>query len=126
MYFSHHVMLHIRVHLLKMNYLSSQLYSKEKLYFTVDTPSNPKNTNGFLYFSSSVLQDMPLHVSTMSFLLLAWDRFRFIKDPLKPRLPAFVCIVGSWLTALCLVLPYPIYIIYIDLSVSIQNDWKYI
>lgn len=66
----------------------------------------------------SFFQDIPLHASTLTFLLLAWDRFRFIRNPHKPRLPAFVCIVGIWLTALCLVLPYPIYIIYIDLSVS--------
>lgn len=48
---------------------------------------------------------------------MAWDRFRYIRHPNKARLPAFVCTIGTWLTALCLVLPYPIYIIYVDLGV---------
>ncbi|KAF6198897.1 hypothetical protein GE061_006920 [Apolygus lucorum] len=62
------------------------------------------------------LGDIPLHVSTLTLLLIAWDRYRFLKDPMKPRIPAFVCATGSWLTAICLVLPYPIYTTYIDLG----------
>ncbi|XP_073998340.1 G-protein coupled receptor 83 isoform X2 [Rhodnius prolixus] len=60
--------------------------------------------------------DIPLHVSTLTLLLIAWDRHRFLKDPMKPRIPAFVCATGSWLTAICLVLPYPVYTTYMDLG----------
>ncbi|XP_022919319.2 prolactin-releasing peptide receptor [Onthophagus taurus] len=63
-----------------------------------------------------MLQDIPLHTTTLTFLLMAWDRLRYVKHPNKPRIPAFVCTIGTWLTALCLVLPYPIYIIYVDLG----------
>ncbi|XP_072389189.1 prolactin-releasing peptide receptor [Diabrotica undecimpunctata] len=63
-----------------------------------------------------MIQDIPQHTSTLTFILLAWDRFRYIKKPLRPRLPAFVCNVGTWLTSGCLVLPYPMYIMYIDLG----------
>jgi hypothetical protein len=65
-----------------------------------------------------VLQDIPMHVSTLSFLLIAVDRYRFMLDPMKPRMPSFVCALGSWLLAVCIVLPYPIYITYLDLGVS--------
>ncbi|KAB0800692.1 hypothetical protein PPYR_06431 [Photinus pyralis] len=60
--------------------------------------------------------DIPQHASTLTFLLIAWDRLRYVRNPSKPRLPACVCVIGTWLTALCLVLPYPIYITYIDLG----------
>lgn len=60
-----------------------------------------------------------MHTTTLTFLLMAWDRLRFIRHPTKARLPAFVCIIGTWLASVCLVLPYPIYIIYIDLGVSV-------
>jgi hypothetical protein len=59
-----------------------------------------------------------MHVSTLSFLLIAVDRYRFMLDPMKPRMPSFVCALGSWLLAACIVLPYPIYITYLDLAVS--------
>ena len=65
-----------------------------------------------------VLQDIPMHVSTLSFLLIAVDRYRFMLDPMKPRMPSFVFALGSWLLAVCIVLPYPIYITYLDLGVS--------
>ncbi|XP_967232.2 orexin/Hypocretin receptor type 1 [Tribolium castaneum] len=63
-----------------------------------------------------MLQDIPMHTTTLTFLLMAWDRLRFIRHPTKARFPAFVCIIGTWLASVCLVLPYPIYIIYIDLG----------
>ncbi|XP_024081274.1 neuropeptide Y receptor type 2 [Cimex lectularius] len=70
----------------------------------------------FLCYFLPMLQDIPLHVSTLTLLLIAWDRHRFLKDPMKPRIPAFVCATGSWLTGICLVLPYPIYTTYLDLG----------
>jgi hypothetical protein len=55
----------------------------------------------------------------LSFLLIAVDRYRLILDPTKPRMPSFVCALGTWLLAVCIVLPYPIYITYLDLGVSV-------
>jgi Na+-translocating ferredoxin:NAD+ oxidoreductase RnfE subunit len=57
-----------------------------------------------------------MHTTTLTFVLMAWDRLRFIRHPTKARMPAFVCIIGTWLASVCFVLPYPIYIIYIDLG----------
>lgn len=59
-----------------------------------------------------------MHVSMLTYLLMAFDRFRFLQDPTRARIPAFVMATGSWLMALCIVLPYPIYTTYIDLAVS--------
>jgi hypothetical protein len=63
-----------------------------------------------------------MHTTTLTFVLMAWDRLRFIRHPTKARMPAFVCIIGTWLASVCFVLPYPIYIIYIDLGVSIPDN----
>ncbi|BET01936.1 Hypothetical protein NTJ_14754 [Nesidiocoris tenuis] len=76
--------------------------------------------------TNGLLHDIPLHVSTLTLLLIAWDRHRFLKDPMKPRIPAFVCATGSWLTAICLVLPYPIYTTYIDLGKVLEKRMKWI
>jgi hypothetical protein len=63
-----------------------------------------------------------MHTTTLTFVLMAWDRLRFIRHPTKARMPAFVCIIGTWLASVCFVLPYPIYIIYIDLGVSTRDS----
>ncbi|XP_030754659.1 orexin receptor type 1-like [Sitophilus oryzae] len=68
-----------------------------------------------------MLQDIPLHVTMLTYVCLAWDRRRYLRNPNKPRLPAFVCTIGTWLTSLCLVLPYPIYITHIDLGVFLKS-----
>ncbi|KAK9509667.1 hypothetical protein O3M35_006930 [Rhynocoris fuscipes] len=41
---------------------------------------------------------------------------------MKQRIPAFVCATGSWLTAVCLVLPYPVYTTYLDVGVSLSSS----
>ncbi|CAG9858925.1 unnamed protein product [Phyllotreta striolata] len=68
-----------------------------------------------------MIQDIPQHVSTLTFVIMAWDRFRFIKKPYRQRLPAFVCNFALWLTSMCLVLPYSKYIMYIDLGQVYQK-----
>lgn len=55
----------------------------------------------------------------ISHLLIAWDRMRWLGDPLKCRFPAFVCSCASWLTGMVIALPYPIYTTYLDLGVSL-------
>ncbi|XP_018328527.1 alpha-1A adrenergic receptor [Agrilus planipennis] len=68
-----------------------------------------------------MVQDIPLHSSTLTFVLMAWDRLRYVRNPGKSRMPAFVCAVGTWLTALCLVLPYPIYVTYVDIGKHVPS-----
>nr|AGX85001.2 NPYLR3 [Aedes aegypti] len=70
----------------------------------------------FLCFFLPLLQDIPLHVAVISHLLIAWDRKRWLTDPLKARLPAFVCSCASWLAGMVIALPYPIYTTYLDLG----------
>ncbi|CAG9768572.1 unnamed protein product [Ceutorhynchus assimilis] len=57
-----------------------------------------------------------MHVTMLTYVFLAWDRCRYLRNNRKPRLPAFVCAFGTWLASLCLVLPYPIYITHLDLG----------
>lgn len=51
-------------------------------------------------------------------MLIAWDRMRWLGDPMTARLPAFVCSCATWLTGMVIALPYPIYTTYLDLGVS--------
>jgi hypothetical protein len=81
-------------------------------------PKCSKHGKEVLTFVFSCAQDIPLHVTMLTFLLIAVDRYRLILDPRKPRLPSFVCAAGTWLLAICIVLPYPIYTTYLDLGVS--------
>ncbi|EDX18294.1 GD15634 [Drosophila simulans] len=61
----------------------------------------------FLCFFLPMLQDIPLHVAMISHILIAWDRMRWLNDPLKGRLPGFVCCCAPWLTGMVIALPYP-------------------
>ncbi|XP_067641436.1 uncharacterized protein [Eurosta solidaginis] len=70
----------------------------------------------FLCFFLPMLQDIPLHVAMISHILIAWDRMRWLSDPLQGRLPAFVCCCATWLTGMVIALPYPIYTIYVELG----------
>ncbi|XP_052900858.1 uncharacterized protein LOC128307161 [Anopheles moucheti] len=75
----------------------------------------------FMCFFLPLLQDIPLHVAMLSHLLIAWDRKRWLTDPLKVRLPAFVCSCASWLAGLVIALPYPIYTTYLDIGIYLSN-----
>ncbi|XP_020715247.1 gastrin/cholecystokinin type B receptor, partial [Ceratitis capitata] len=70
----------------------------------------------FLCFFLPMLQDIPLHVAIISHILIAWDRMRWLSDPLQGRLPAFVCCCATWLGGMVIALPYPIYTIYVELG----------
>ncbi|EDW33797.1 GL27033 [Drosophila persimilis] len=70
----------------------------------------------FLCFFLPMLQDIPLHVAMISHILIAWDRMRWLNDPLKGRLPGFVCCCATWLTGMVIALPYPIYTFYVELG----------
>lgn len=55
-------------------------------------------------------------------ILIAWDRMRWLGDPLKGRFPAFVCCCATWLTGMVIALPYPIYTIYVEIGVSFELE----
>uniref|UniRef100_A0A1A9VD74 Uncharacterized protein n=1 Tax=Glossina austeni TaxID=7395 RepID=A0A1A9VD74_GLOAU len=63
-----------------------------------------------------LLLDIPLHVAMITHILIAWDRKRWLNDPVKCRFPAFVCCCASWLTGMIIALPYPIYTIYLEMG----------
>ncbi|XP_037026080.1 alpha-1A adrenergic receptor [Bradysia coprophila] len=75
----------------------------------------------FMCFFLPLLQDIPLHVVLITHLLIAWDRMRWLGDPLKSRLPSFVCSCATWLTGMVISLPYPIYTTYLDLGTYIPK-----
>uniref|UniRef100_A0A336MFH3 CSON015269 protein n=1 Tax=Culicoides sonorensis TaxID=179676 RepID=A0A336MFH3_CULSO len=72
-----------------------------------------------IYTAYVDLGDIPLHVLITTHVLIAWDRMRWLSDPLKGRIPAFVCSCATWLAGMVIALPYPIYTAYVDLGVSI-------
>ena len=76
------------------------------------------------FIKFSLLQDIPLHVAMISHILIAWDRMRWLGDPLKGRLPAFVCCCATWLAGMVIALPYPIYTIYLEIGVS-KVSWQF-
>lgn len=73
----------------------------------------------FLLWFNISQQDIPLHAALLTHLLIAWDRMRWLNDPMNSRFPAFVCSCATWLTGMVIALPYPIYTTYLDLGVSI-------
>ncbi|KAJ8680518.1 hypothetical protein QAD02_016305, partial [Eretmocerus hayati] len=70
----------------------------------------------FICLSIAMLQDIPIHISIFTHLLIAYDRYRFLSYPRRPRIPAFVCVLGTWFFAPCIALPHLIYTTFIDLG----------
>ncbi|XP_071170528.1 prolactin-releasing peptide receptor-like [Mytilus edulis] len=70
----------------------------------------------FLCFFLPMIQCFPIHASMLTYLMIAIDRYRFIVTPFKTRAPTGLCIIGVWVAAVCVVLPYAVYIKFIDLG----------
>ncbi|XP_042232386.1 neuropeptide Y receptor type 1-like [Homarus americanus] len=70
----------------------------------------------FLCYFIPMLQDAPLHATMGTLVMVALDRYRLVSWPHKPRLPPFLAVLTTWLLALCVVLPYAVYMKYIDLQ----------
>lgn len=70
----------------------------------------------FMCFFLPMIQCFPIHSSMLTYLMIAIDRYRLIVNPFKSRTPAGLCIIGVWVAAVCVVLPYAVYIKYIDLG----------
>ncbi|XP_076439507.1 prolactin-releasing peptide receptor-like [Babylonia areolata] len=77
----------------------------------------------FICFFLPMLQTFPVYASFLTFLMIAIDRYRLILHPFKSRLPAGLCIIAVWVAAVCTVLPYAIYIKYIDLGATLGTDF---
>ncbi|XP_059173940.1 neuropeptide Y receptor type 5-like [Physella acuta] len=77
----------------------------------------------FLCFFLPMLQCFPVHASMLTYLTIAIDRYRLIVHPFKSRLPAGLCVIAVWVGSVCVVLPYAIYIKYIDLGASLGDDF---
>ncbi|KAK7477083.1 hypothetical protein BaRGS_00031669, partial [Batillaria attramentaria] len=50
--------------------------------------------------------------------------YRLILHPFKSRLPAGLCVIAVWVTAVCTVLPFAIYIKYIDLGATLGEEFE--
>ena len=70
----------------------------------------------FLCFFLPMIQFFPIHASMLTFLMIGIDRYRLIVNPFKARVPAGLCIIATWVGAICVVLPHAVYIKYIDLG----------
>lgn len=75
----------------------------------------------FMCFFLPMIQFFPIHASMLTFLMIAIDRFRRIVNPFKSRPPAGLCIIATWVGAVCVVLPHAVYIKYIDLGVFLGH-----
>ncbi|XP_042884978.1 orexin receptor type 1-like [Penaeus japonicus] len=70
----------------------------------------------FLCYFVPMLQDVPMHATMATMVFIAVDRYRMIITPTKPRLPPFASVVAVWILSVCVVLPYAVYMNYIDLQ----------
>lgn len=70
----------------------------------------------FMCFFLPMMQSFPLHASMLTFLMIAIDRYRLIVNPFRSRVPAGLCTIAVWVAAVCVVLPYAVYIKYIDIG----------
>ncbi|KAK8383941.1 hypothetical protein O3P69_016000 [Scylla paramamosain] len=71
----------------------------------------------FLCYFIPMLQDVPLHVTMGTLLAVAGDSYRRVVSPHKPPLPPFPAVLATWVLGVCIVLPYALYMHYIDLQV---------
>ncbi|KAH3789779.1 prolactin-releasing peptide receptor-like [Dreissena polymorpha] len=78
----------------------------------------------FLCFFLPMIQFFPIHASMLTFLMIAIDRYRLIVNPFKPRVPAGLCIIATWVGAICVVLPHAVYIKYIDLGALLGKKFS--
>ena len=59
----------------------------------------------------------------MSQYVCLFCRYRLILHPFKSRLPAGLCVIAVWVAAVCTVLPFAIYIKYIDMEGTLGSDF---
>jgi hypothetical protein len=74
----------------------------------------------FLCYFLPMMHSFPIHASMLTYMLMAIDRYRLILYPMKSRIPARLCMIASWVGALCAALPYAVYVNYYDLGVLVH------
>lgn len=95
----------------------THMFEPPKTIFNPNVELDIRHSLYFVFYFS-LKQDIPLHAALLTHLLIAWDRMRWLADPMNARFPAFVCSCATWLTGMVIALPYPIYTTYLDLGVS--------
>ncbi|XP_013406746.2 neuropeptide Y receptor type 2 [Lingula anatina] len=70
----------------------------------------------FLCYFLPMMQSYPNHASMLTYVVIAIDRYRKVVYPMKSRVPAGLCIIAIWVVSLCLVLPYAVYVKYLDIG----------
>ncbi|MPC51818.1 hypothetical protein E2C01_045672 [Portunus trituberculatus] len=71
---------------------------------------------------ATLRRDAPIHATMVTLVVVSVDRYRRIVYPHKARLPPFIAVLGVWITSVCVVLPYAIYMNYIDLQVRWETS----
>ncbi|CAM1296850.1 Uncharacterised protein g1668 [Pycnogonum litorale] len=61
-------------------------------------------------------QDIPIHVSILTYVVIALHRYRCIMHPMKPKIPTYLMMTSVWIVSVCIVLPYLFYVHYIDIQ----------
>ncbi|XP_069977772.1 neuropeptide Y receptor type 2-like [Penaeus vannamei] len=79
---------------------------------------------GVLCYLLPMLQDVPIHATMATFVVISADRHRKIASPLEPRVSASTAVAGIWVAALSVVLPYVMYVNYIDLQVVLGRQFS--
>ncbi|XP_042206095.1 orexin receptor type 1-like [Homarus americanus] len=70
----------------------------------------------FLCYIVPMLQDVPIHATMVTMVFVSMDRYRLILYPHKARIPPFIAVLAVWVISVCVVLPYAVYMNYIDLQ----------
>ena len=78
----------------------------------------------FLCFFLPMMHSFPIHASMLTYTLIAVDRYRLIVHPMKSRVPAGLCVIAVWVVGVCVVLPYAVYIKYVDLGLLLGSDFE--
>ncbi|GAB6026143.1 hypothetical protein CHUAL_012340 [Chamberlinius hualienensis] len=76
----------------------------------------------FLCFFIPMIQYIPIIASTLTFLLIAVDRY-LLMFPMTSRAPRFICVLGVWVLSVCVVLPFALYIKYYALELYLGSQF---
>ena len=70
----------------------------------------------FMCFFLPMMHSFPIHATMLTYVMIGADRYRLVMYPMKSRLPTGVCLICTWIVAVCVVLPYAVFIKYIDIG----------
>ncbi|XP_013790487.2 neuropeptide Y receptor type 5-like [Limulus polyphemus] len=78
----------------------------------------------FLCHFLPIAQDVPFYATFLTFLSIAFDRYKAILNPLKPRNIAGFWLLGTWVSSFLVALPYSVYSEYVDLEKYFGEQFK--